>query len=330
MKCAQEFNFDDKNVPADGQFNFDGKTVPADRFYEDGLNTSNADPDHISDNRESLNDDNYLSDSEFEYDKSEVPQHEAEDAGEGQVLLQVGGEDPHVFSFKLSPVPGGEYQEDPEPELEVEEDDDIKVEDDPWSWKVDSFLSWLSARMQSVPRHSGRDSVGLERAIAYLKVVNKEISKAVRSDINGEIDISAVQRARDELHDGLKRLQQKLDRIQANTKPKKRKKSAEESNNMVKEGKSTHVGGIVVTVPLLISSIARTCINSMVSAGKDIEDVFDKLSVKYELTAREEMETMQLLADMGYAMRRPRGYKRDEEVDYTSTDNFDWSANYPG
>jgi hypothetical protein len=68
----------------------------------------------------------------------------------------------------------------------------------------------------------------------------------------------------------------------------------------------------------------------MVSAGKDIEDVFDNLAKKYELTPREEMETMQLLADMGYPMRRPRGYHRDEEIDYTSTDNFDWQANYPG
>ena len=100
---------------------------------------------------------------------------------------------------------------------------------------------------------------------------------------------------------------------------------------MVKKAqKATHVGGIIVTVPLLISSIARTCINSMVSAGKDIEDVFDKLAKKYDLTSREEMETMQLLADMGYPMRRPRGYLRDEEIDTTSVDNFDWNANYPG
>jgi len=67
----------------------------------------------------------------------------------------------------------------------------------------------------------------------------------------------------------------------------------------------------------------------MVSAGKDIEDCFDKLASKYDLNDREELELMQLLSDMGYAIRRPRGYKRDEEIDYTDTETLDQQANYP-
>ena len=258
------------------------------------------------------------------------------DGGEDVVLFQVGDEPPQRFSFELPPVPGGEYQDEIEEpaEIEVAEEDEIEIVDDPWSWQVGSFLNWLSSRMSSVPQHSGRDSVGIERAMAYLEAIDREISKAVRSDINGEIDISAVEKARDELYKGLENLQSRLEKIQSTKHPKRKrkgKKKAEEDSDMVKEAqKATHVGGIIVTVPLLISSIARTCVNSMVSAGKDIEDVFDKLAEKYDLTPREEMETMQLLADMGYHMRRPRGYKRDEEIDYTSTDNFDWQANYPG
>jgi len=173
----------------------------------------------------------------------------------------------------------------------------------------------------------------LERAMSYLEALDREISRAVRSDINGEIDIADVEKARTAIYEGIERLQKRLDAIQEKIRPKRKqkKKKADDSDNIVKEGqKATHVGGIVVTVPLLISSIARTCINSMVSAGKDIEDVFDKLAKKYDLTPREEMETMQLLSDMGYAMRRPRGYNRDEEIDTASSDNFDWMQNFPG
>jgi hypothetical protein len=248
-------------------------------------------------------------------------------------LIQVDDEAPQMFSFELPLVPGGEYQEDIEPaEIEVEEDEEIEIVDDPRAWQISSFLDWLSGRMRAVPPHSGRDSVGIERAMAYLEAIDREISKAVRADINGEIDISEVEKARDELYKGLENLQARLEKIQTNKHPKKkRKKKADENSDIVKAAqKATHVGGIVVTVPLLISSIARTCVNSMVSAGKDIEDVFDKLAEKYELTPREEMETMQLLADMGYYMRRPRGYKRDEEIDFTSPDNFDWMQNFPG
>ena len=260
---------------------------------------------------------------------------------DGEVMFEIDELFPtneeNVLCFELSNVPGGLFQDELEEpaELEVEEEEEIEIVDDPWGWQVSDFLKWLSGKMQGVPQHSGRDSVGLERAIAYLEAIDKEISKAVRSDINGEIDISGVEKARDELYKGLERLQDRLDKIQSNKHPKRKKKKKKADDlhvgDMLKEAtKATHVGGIVVTVPLLISSIARTCLNSMISAGKDIEDVFDKLSKKYELTPREEMETMQLLADMGYPMRRPRGYHRDEEIDYTSTDNFDWAQNFPG
>lgn len=256
--------------------------------------------------------------------------------GDGEVTIQVDDEDPETkqFSFTLPLVPGGEYQEDIEEpsEIEVEEDDEIVVNDDPWNWGAPSnFLSWLCNKMNVVPNHSGRDSAGLERAISYLEAIDREISKAVRSDLNNDIDISEVETARDELHKGLERLQERLDKVVSSKYPgrkKKRKKKAEENSNLVKEAKSAHVGNIMVTVPLLISSIVRTCINSMVSAGKDIESCFDKLAQKYELTPREEMEAIQLFADMGYAIRRPRGYHRDEEIDYTSTDNFDYIAQY--
>ena len=84
----------------------------------------------------------------------------------------------------------------------------------------------------------------------------------------------------------------------------------------------------MITVPLLISRIARVCINGMVSGGHDINDLFHRQVKKYKLTDREQAETMQVLADLGYTMREDRGYMFDDDVDTSSSDNFDYSANY--
>jgi ubiquitin C-terminal hydrolase len=80
--------------------------------------------------------------------------------------------------------------------------------------------------------------------------------------------------------------------------------------------------------PLFASRIARICINGTVSAGHDISDMFQKQVKKWKLTDREQAEVMQLLSDMGYPLREDRGYMPDEEVDVTSSDNYDWSAQY--
>jgi hypothetical protein len=258
-------------------------------------------------------------------------------SGGDSVAIQVDDEGPKMeeFSFVLPPVPGGDFQDEIEEpaEIVVDEPEEIEIESDPWKWVVSSFLSWLQRMMQGVPRHSGRDTAGLERAISYLEALDREISKAVRSDLNCEIAIDAVEKAREEIHKGLDRLHERLDKVQESKYPRKKKKtktkkkSEDESDDLVKE--ASKAAKFTVIVPLFISSMARTCINSAVSAGKDIEDCFQKLSNKFGFTPREEAELVQLLHDMGYPLRRPRGYLLDEEVDATSTDNLDWSAQYP-
>ena len=67
----------------------------------------------------------------------------------------------------------------------------------------------------------------------------------------------------------------------------------------------------------------------MVSAGHDIEDMFTKLTERYKFTDREKLELMQLLSDMGYHVRRDFGAPIDEEIDTTSSDNFNWASNRP-
>lgn len=258
-----------------------------------------------------------------------------EDHGDdGEFMLHVDQESDGDVVLTLDKIPGGLDQEDiVEEAIEVEEPEEVEVSDDPWAWTVKGFIPWLSKMMQGVPTHSGKDTVGLERAMAYLEALDKEISRAVRNDLNNDIAIDAVEKARDEIQRGLERLEDRLEKVKATKYPrkgkKKTKKAEEEHDALVKEAqKATHVGGIVVSVPLFISYVARLLINGMVSGGHDIEDMFKKADQKFKFTDREKAEVMQLLSDMNYPVRRDRGFLPEEEIDTTSSDNYDWAAGY--
>jgi len=235
------------------------------------------------------------------------------------------------FSFTLGKVPGSDSEEEIEEpsELKVEEDDDtVQVEDDPWKWAHGRFLHWLEDKLNAIPKHNGKDISGLEKAIAYLKFLENECSKASRSDIKNEIDTEKLEEARAQIYDGIDRLESRLKKIESIKNPMKRKKKAdEESEGFVKQAKSIN---FQVNVPYFISVLARVCINSSVSAGHDIEDTFTDLAKKYELTKQQKLELATLIEDMGYAsVWRDRSKMLDEEIDLTSAENGDWAAQYP-
>jgi hypothetical protein len=206
-----------------------------------------------------------------------------------------------------------------------------------WDWSTHGphgFVAWVKERLAAVPKHSGYDSAGLERAMAYMEKLDSEISKAMRMDLDEELDANKVEKVRAELDDGLSRLQARLDKVKESKKSsrKKKKASAEyliDSDGFIKEAqKITGVQGVYVTVPLLISRIARVCVNGTVSAGHDIEDLYNRQVKKFKLNDREQAEVQQLLFDMGYPIRQDRGFMPDEDLEVSDSDNMDWAANY--
>jgi ElaB/YqjD/DUF883 family membrane-anchored ribosome-binding protein len=254
--------------------------------------------------------------------------------------------EPAEIEIVIEELPGApKGTHDPEPILEVSEEDgkdksDLDENDakkpkknEKWDWEAHGptgFVAWIKARIDDVPKHSGYDSAGLERAVSYMERLDNEISRAMRLDLDGELDANKIEAVRSQIDDGLSRLHDRLDKVKKHSKSR-RKKKADADYSLVKEAqKITGVQGIYVTVPLLISRVARVCINGMVSAGHDIEDIYAKQVKKYKLSDREQAETMQLLADMGYPLRQDRGYMPDEDVDFASSDNMDWAANYKG
>jgi len=280
----------------------------------------------------SLNDDSFIDDNlmveELDAKDKDEETTETTEKPEGEVVLEVGeSEEPIVFHLPF--VPGGANPDDTLDDLIVEEPEEkIEVNDDPWHWKdLKNLPAWMKDRYESIPRHSGRDIAGIERAIAYLKTFLRQVSKATQSDINGVLDINQVQDVRNQVEDGINRLEERLNILSMH---KKKKKAEEDPEGFLKEAqKISGVNGrVTVTVPLLISHLARIMINGTVSAGHDMEDMFKKLAEKFDLTLREKHELVQLVEDMGYPIRLDRAYASEDVSDYQNKDHFDWNKNY--
>ncbi len=272
---------------------------------------------------------------------------EVRDSEDHGIPLEVCDQSPDEIHIVISDLPGAPPgTPDPEPVIEVGEligsDDKDTKEDtneakskknEKWDWSsrgASGFITWIKERIEDVPKHSGYDTAGLERAMSYMEKLDSEISKAMRSDVDGELDASKIEEVRSQIENGIDKIQERLEKVKK-PKARKKKKADFEDSSFVKEGqKILGVQGVVITVPLLISRIARFLINGMVSGGHDLEDMYVKAVKRWKLTDREQAETMQLLADMGYALRRDRGFLDDEVIDVSSSDNFDWGANYKG
>lgn len=68
------------------------------------------------------------------------------------------------------------------------------------------FMSWLTKKMNSLPPHSGKTTAGCERVIAHLKMLDKEISKAISRDVDCKLDDQAVEKFRKEIRKMIKKL----------------------------------------------------------------------------------------------------------------------------
>ena len=260
--------------------------------------------------------------------------------------LEVGEPDVDLVVDELPGAPAG--TPDPEPVLEVADQganadekpaDDNEAKKDKknekWDWEArgpHGFVAWIKERLESVPKHSGYDSAGLERAMAYMEKLDSEISKAMRMDLDEELDANKIEEVRAKIDDGIARLQARLDKVKKVKKTSRRSKKGDvEEMGLVKEvQKIMGVQGVYITVPLLISRIARVCVNGVVSAGHDIEDLYERQVKRWKLSDREQAELQQLLFDMGFPVRQDRGFMPDDTIEVSDSNNMDWAANYKG
>lgn len=230
----------------------------------------------------------------------------------------------------LPGAPPGTKDPEIEEVVEIDEPDkEPKIEND-WGWHEakGDFVAWVKEKITKVPKHSGYDIAGLDRAISYLEKLDTEISKTMRADHKGLLDANLVEEVRSQIENGIQALQNRIDKVKEHKKSKK--KSASTTSEFIKSANAVGIqNGVVVTVPLLIARIARVCINSSVSAGHDISQVYQDQVKKYDLNLREQAELQQLLHDMGVALPAiDLGYAPGEERELDGKYNL--ATNYHG
>lgn len=187
---------------------------------------------------------------------------------------------------------------------------------DPWDWNskgLHNFVHWIQDRLNNIPDMSHGFSASFIRAKSYLERLDREMSKAISTDYDGEIDVKTMETARKWIRESIEKLEDAEEKICGSEKSKK-KSSIEEDGKIIKEARTPYTGGIIVTVPLLISRCARVCINGTVSAGHDLTKLFEEQVKKYSLNKREIAELAQHLEDMGYPLRTDRLMLPDEEI----------------
>ena len=246
------------------------------------------------------------------------------------------------------------------------EDKPVQQETD-WAKDGDhsKFVAYIVTKKNNIPKHSGETTAGCERALHYLKSLDLEISKAMRTDLKGLIDEQKVDAIRKEIETMTDKLNKQINKLNG----KKRKADLEvrlvsrgqcekcnsevpmwediKNNKMVCMSCNAEVGadsecsecdnGLekeagTAVVNLYITpferAIVSTLINSTVSGGKNINDVFDHLNKKYAFTDREVLSLTQLVADYGYPIFVDRGRVGDKEQDPSDGHGCDFITNY--
>jgi len=263
-----------------------------------------------------------------------VVEDEDNDKTEDDHEVEMPEENDEVI-FSMHSIPGAPedivLDEEPEEEVEEEPEEDIEEEIDDWGWEkshgTSKFIKWLKGMIEKVPSHSGSDTTGVERAMAYFERLNTEISRAMRKDYKNEIDAAKAEEARSLIEDGLKRLRDRLERLHEK-KFKKIKKKADIKSVFVKTAATSFTGATSVNIPYFISMIARICINATVSSGKDMNDIFNKQIEKYKLDKREQVQIIQLIKDMGFAANIDRMKFDEDEIDISNNEG-ELAAQYP-
>lgn len=212
------------------------------------------------------------------------------------------------------------------------DDIDTDMADDPppskpKTWQedraVDNFMDYIKdSYPNKIPKHDGKSIVGAERAVKWLTNFGKEISEAVRKDDSGVLDDSILEEIRVSVMKDILLLKEHIKKLDKAFKGKLKKKAgldgdimkyAEEIELSYNHEITSEIRKIAAhpKIQLVVSPFERAVsgiiINSVVSGGKPLEEVYDFLKEKYKLTDREELAIMQVIMDSGFPIFKDRG-----------------------
>lgn len=136
----------------------------------------------------------------------EKPELEVSEEFDGEIPEELEDAVSEVMEIAEDLVPDSDFEI---VDFEIEEEPKEEPKETTWEDDGDAtkFVLYLRNKLKSLPPHSGQTTVGCERAISYLKKLDKEISKAIQEDDDNVIDEMEAENLREMIHDAVSKLE---------------------------------------------------------------------------------------------------------------------------
>lgn len=193
---------------------------------------------------------------------------------------------------------------------QIKASDIIKEDDKPKTYQEGNaadFLNYLKEQYpNNIPKHNGQSIMGCEKAIGFLKGLSEEISRNVRADKEGVIDVATAEDYNQKIIFDILKLKKHLKELKRSM-TENAMKAADENIEDALVKSASKAAKMYICITPFHRAICGILVNSVVSAGKPFEEVYEYLVEKYEISPREELEIAQVLMDMGYPLFKDRG-----------------------
>lgn len=247
--------------------------------------------------------------------------------------------DETISEFSEDFIPGSDAREGDFADDSEEEDDGDYLT----TGNIKKFMEYITDTYPGkIPRHDGKTTLGCERAKSFLERVDKEISSAIRKDHDGILEISKLEDIRQKIMSDISKLTNHIKMLKSKDNKKKASidpkgipfwtdaSGVEHSYSDLRKTAATP-SKMVIAVPPFERAIAGIMINAHVSAGHNMEEVYDYLANKYAITPREELSIMQVCMDSGFHIFKDRGTysgEKEDKEDSTAKRGVDFVRNY--
>jgi len=255
----------------------------------------------------------------------------SEDEKLEQELISVAEEDAPNYQMNFQDVAG---------EQEAREVKQPETQEKPQGWlqtkEVKQFVQFLDEQMSHIPtlQHAQGNLSKMENAAARWKKLNNYCSEAMRSDFDGSLDVDDVDKKRQQIEYNMDALQDAIDGLHAmkqTRRNQRRRRRADEDldDTLTKEAGTPSFQGFQVNITPFHRAIVSGMINGVVSGGRNMNDLWTDAKKKYEMNPREELEILQIMADMGYPEFKDRLRFGEKDEDPSRESGFgEWPSQY--
>ena len=193
---------------------------------------------------------------------------------------------------------------------QIKASDIIKEDDKPKTYQEGNaadFLNYLKEQYpNNIPKHNGQSIMGCEKAIGFLKGLSEEISRNVRADKEGVIDVATAEDYNQKIIFDILKLKKHLKELKRSMTENAMKAADENIEDALFKSASKSTKMYVCITPFH-KAICGILVNSVVSGGKPFDLVYEYLKTKYGIKPREELEILEILRDMGQPIFKDRG-----------------------